>query len=125
MEFSDVQRRVREPCVLIALLASVALVAVVAVLMTLFLQLLWQLSAARPIAGALSKAVSSWDRLNRLHVQVLLIFVVTLKTAATTSATTPAMTAASSGMTLATPMHLSGNIRANQSHFNNKSNNNY
>ena len=117
------QRRVREPCVLIALLASVALVAVVALLMTLCILLLWQLSAARLIAGALSNAVSSWDRLNRLHVQVLLILVVTLKTAATTSTTTPAMTAASSAMTLATPMPLSGNIRAKQSHFNNKSNN--
>ena len=49
------QSRVREPRVLIALLASVALVAVVAVLMTfVLLLLLWQLSAARPIAGELS-----------------------------------------------------------------------
>ena len=50
------QRRAREPRVLLASLAVVVLVALVALRVALLL--LWALSAARPVAGALSKAVS-------------------------------------------------------------------
>ena len=51
------QRRAREPRVLLASLAVVVLVALVALLVTLLL--LWALSSARYVAGGLSKAVSS------------------------------------------------------------------
>ena len=52
------QQRVREQRVLFTWLAVVVLVALIAFLVTLIL-FFWQLSAARPVAGELSKAVSS------------------------------------------------------------------
>ena len=124
VEFSCVQRRVREPVVLLASLAVVVLEALIALLVILVV-LLWQLPPECRVAGALSNTVGSLDRLNRLQVRVLLILAVTSTTPATSSAmtsatsattpTTPATTpAVTSATTPATPTRQSSNVRANQ-----------
>ena len=76
MTFNYVQRRLNQSHAKFAMFVVFILAALVVFVFSLFLLAfkLWRLSAARPVAGALSKPFCNWELLIMLQVRVSLIF---------------------------------------------------